>query len=201
LEKEHLENLLDVAAEVFIADGFSAASTSEIAHRAKCPKATLYARFPAKEDLFVAVIERRMTRVVGQVAGLLPADAPLEETLRDFGARLLQVSLSPGQVALVRVISTESGRFPALGRRFFETGPGLEQALLAEYFIGQVRRGRLLDENPQRMAEHYMSLLSGGAVHWASFGRRLVSLKIDARTEHLEAALRMFLRAYAKTSA
>jgi TetR/AcrR family transcriptional regulator, mexJK operon transcriptional repressor len=200
LEKERLENLLDVAEEVFIAEGFSAASTSEMARRANCSKATLYSRFPAKEDLLTAVIERCMTRVFGDIAGALPADASLEETLRDFGARLLQVWLSPDQVALVRVINTESGRFPALGQRFFETGPGFGQAVLAEYFAGQVQRGRLLNENPQRMAEHYMSLLCGGAVRWASLGQRPLRLKADARTDHLEAALRMFLRAYAKTS-
>jgi len=201
LEKERLEELLDVAAEVFIAQGFAAASTNEMARRANCSKTTLYSRFPTKKDLFVAVIERRMTRVFREVAGFLPEDAPLEETLREFGARLLRVALSPDQITLVRVISMESSRFPILGQRFFETGPGLGQAALAEYLNGQIKRGRLLDENPQRMAEHYISLLSGGAVRWVILGLRSMNLKKNAQAEHLEAALRMFLRAYAKTSA
>src|SRR6202012_3446417 len=109
-------------------------------------------RFPTKQDLFVAVIERRMGKVFREVAGFLPDDAPLKDTLREFGAGLLRVALSPEQIALVRVISMESSRFPILGQRFFETGPGLGQMALAEYLRGQIERGRLSNENPERMA-------------------------------------------------
>jgi TetR/AcrR family transcriptional regulator of autoinduction and epiphytic fitness len=72
LDEERLAELLDVAAEIFISEGFSAASTNEIARRANSSKTTFYSRFPTKEQLFLAVIERRVTGIFQQVAGSLP---------------------------------------------------------------------------------------------------------------------------------
>jgi TetR/AcrR family transcriptional regulator, mexJK operon transcriptional repressor len=78
LDEERLTELLDVAAEVFISEGFSAASTNEIARRANSSKTTFYSRFPTKEQLFLAVIERRMNRILQQVAASLPEEPPIE---------------------------------------------------------------------------------------------------------------------------
>jgi AcrR family transcriptional regulator len=75
LDEERLTDILDVATEVFVSEGFSAASTNEIARRANSSKTTFYSRFPTKEQLFLAVIERRMTGIFRQVAGSLP-EAP-----------------------------------------------------------------------------------------------------------------------------
>jgi AcrR family transcriptional regulator len=55
-----LTELLDVATEVFVSEGFSAASTNEIARHANSSKTTFCSRFPTEEQLFLAVIERRM---------------------------------------------------------------------------------------------------------------------------------------------
>src|SRR5258708_16457763 len=68
LDEERLTELLDVATEVFVSEGFSAASTNEIARRANSSKTAFYSRFPTKEQLFLAVIERRMTGIFRQVA-------------------------------------------------------------------------------------------------------------------------------------
>jgi TetR/AcrR family transcriptional regulator of autoinduction and epiphytic fitness len=76
LHEERLTELLDVAAEVFISEGFSAASTNEIARRANSSKTTFYSRFPTKEQLFLAVIERRMTGIFRQVDASLPEEPP-----------------------------------------------------------------------------------------------------------------------------
>jgi len=197
LEEDRLAELLDVAAEVFLAEGFAGASTNEIARRANSSKETFYSRFPNKESLFTAVIERRMKSVLEEVTTLLPREAPMEDTLREFGSRFLRTVLSEKQIRLIRLISMESSRFPALGELFFQLGPKRGQAFLADYLAGQVQQHRLRDGDTARMAEHYMSLLSGGAVRWIILGLRRVPLRRDKLEEHLEAALQAFLNAYA----
>ena len=77
LDEERLTELLDVATEVFVSEGFSAASTNEIARRANSSKTTFYSRFPTKEQLFLAVIERRITAIFSQVAASLPEEPPI----------------------------------------------------------------------------------------------------------------------------
>lgn len=197
LDENRVAELLDIATEVFIQHGFEGASTNEIARRANCSKTTFYSRFPTKEKLFLAVLERRMEYVFREYALAFPMDAPLESTLKEYAARLLQLVMSERQLALMRVVSMESPRFPALGERFYEVGPGRGVAYLAAYLTEQVKRGRLLKEDPATMAQHLISLITGGQVRWAVLGlfRRKMSAK--EKQLHIDAVVRVFLRAYA----
>ena len=196
LDEERLTELLDVAAEVFISEGFSAASTNEIARRANSSKSTFYSRFPTKERLFLAVIERRMNDIFQQVAASLPEEPPVEETLRNFGSALIGFVLSKEQVALVRMVSMESAKFPELGKRFYELGPKRGEERLAAYLAKQIEKGRLLNEDTRQMAQHFTSLVTGGPVRWFVFGFDRSSLPKSALQKHLNSAIQAFMRAY-----
>jgi TetR/AcrR family transcriptional repressor of mexJK operon len=114
LQDEQIAELLDIAAEVFIADGFVAASTNKIARLANASKTTFYSRFATKEDLFLAVIERRVGRIFEQGAKS-PTGASLEISLQKFGANLLKIAVSPEEILLIRMVSMESGRISRIG--------------------------------------------------------------------------------------
>ena len=82
------ERILDVATELFLAEGYGATSIEAVAQRARISKRTFYHRFPDKAALFGAVVHRI-------IDGLRPpADTPLyeggslEEVLRRL-ARLI----------------------------------------------------------------------------------------------------------------
>lgn len=201
LDEERLTELLDVAAEIFISDGFSAASTNEIARRANSSKTTFYSRFPTKEHLFLAVIERRIDGIFQQVAGSLPEERPIEETLQKFGSALIRLALSKEQIALVRVVSMEATKFPELGKRYYELGPKRAEERLAAYLRKQVERGRLLNEDTRQMAQHFVSLVSGGPVRWFVLGFDPISMSKNAIQKHLDSAVLMFMRAYQRSPA
>lgn len=195
LEDDRLEELLDIAAEVFLSEGFKGASTNTIARRANASKATFYSRFPSKEDLFLAVIEHRMERIVGGVTPVLSTDAPPGIALYDFGSKLVRTALTREQIAFVRLIEREAERFPKLAERFFEVGPRRGQKVLADYMRQSSKRGYLRLESPERMAEHFISLVTGGDVRWFTLGLR--SKPSPKRLgDHVRAALQTFLRAY-----
>jgi len=198
LHEERLTELLDVAAEVFISEGFSAASTNEIARRANSSKTTFYSRFPTKEQLFLAVIERRASGIFHHVAASLPDEPPTEETLRNFGSALIRFALSKEQIALVRVVSMESAKFPELGKRFYELGPKRGEGALAAYLMKQVEKGRLLNEDTRQMAQHFISLVTGGPIRWFVFGFDRSSLPKSALQKHLNSAIQAFMRAYGR---
>jgi len=201
LDEERLTALLDVAAEIFISEGFSAASTNEIARRANSSKTTFYSRFPTKEHLFLAVIERRIDGIFQQVAGSLPEERPIEETLQKFGSALIRLALSKEQIALIRVVSMEAARFPELGKRYYELGPKRAEERLAAYLRKQVERGRLLNEDTRQMAQHFVSLASGGPVRWFVLGFDPISMSKNAIQKHLDSAVLMFMRAYQRSPA
>jgi len=201
LHEERLTELLDVAAEVFISEGFSAASTNEIARRANSSKTTFYSRFPTKEQLFLAVIERRVSGIFHHVAASLPDEPPTEETLRNFGSALIRFALSKEQIALVRVVSMESAKFPELGKRFYELGPKRGEGALAAYLMKQVEKGRLLNEDTRQMAQHFISLVTGGPIRWFVFGFDRSSLPKSVLQKHLNSAIQVFMRAYGRIPA
>jgi len=69
--------VLEVAYETFAADGL-AVPIDEIARRAGVGAGTVYRHFPTKEDLFRAVIEDRLSRIVDDGRALLASGDPRE---------------------------------------------------------------------------------------------------------------------------
>lgn len=60
--RRNLERVLDAAAEVFAEEG-PEASVDEIAHRAGVGHGTVFRRFPTKDDLVYAVVERHVAQM------------------------------------------------------------------------------------------------------------------------------------------
>jgi TetR/AcrR family transcriptional repressor of mexJK operon len=201
LDESRVAELLDIASRVFLANGFAGASMNEIARLSNSSKTTFYARFPTKEKLFIAVMERRMDTVLREVTAPLPAGSPIDVALKEYGTRFLRFVLSDDQITLLRIISMESVRFPELGERFYELGPKRGQVFLAGYFQEQIQLGNLLKDDPWRMAEHLVSLLSGGPVRWTILGLQTATRSREKQQEHIDGALKVFLRAYGTSAA
>jgi TetR/AcrR family transcriptional regulator, mexJK operon transcriptional repressor len=196
LQADRIAEILDIAAEVFIADGYQAASTNKIARLANASKTTFYSRFPSKEKLFLAVIERRMAQIFDRVAQF-PELPEMERTLRQFGTNVLRIALSAEQIALVRMISMEAGKYPELAQRFFEIGPGRGEQALASYLALQIKAGCLRTGDPLTMARQMLNLLTGSPVRWFVLGFSPEPIPDRAMAQHVENSVALFLRAYA----
>jgi len=85
------ELILDAAMEVFAERGLDA-STSEVARRAGVGEATLFRRFPHKQDLIDAVLERTM-REVNELLAECAADPDPARGLERFFFELLERKL------------------------------------------------------------------------------------------------------------
>ncbi|MGI6567428.1 MAG: TetR/AcrR family transcriptional regulator [Limnochordia bacterium] len=64
-------DILDAAEQVFTASGFTAAKMDEIAEAAGVAKGTLYLYFDSKQDLFVSLLEERISEYVTAVTNKL----------------------------------------------------------------------------------------------------------------------------------
>lgn len=64
---ERRTQLLDFALEVFVEQGYHAASMDEIASRAGVSKPVLYQHFPGKLELYIALIESSADEVIQQI--------------------------------------------------------------------------------------------------------------------------------------
>src|SRR3569833_1853850 len=88
------ERILDVAEEVFLEEGFAAASMSEIAARLGGSKGTLYNYFKSKDELFEAYVLWRCSMNLEEIYALDSDGDSLRGTLTRVGAALLRRGLS-----------------------------------------------------------------------------------------------------------
>ena len=153
------DQLMQGARKVFMERGFEGASVDEIARAAGASKATLYSYFPDKRQLFIAVVQAGCLRQGGGVAlGRLEPDEPIEAALRRIAGEFGAFVLSPGALEMFRTCIAEAGRFPELGRAFYEAGPGRARAQLVALLDDAVARGELAIEDTGLAADQFAAL-------------------------------------------
>jgi AcrR family transcriptional regulator len=135
--------VLNAAAAVFLAHGFSAASTDMIQSKAGVSKATMYACFPNKEAMFMAVIERECAAMAEMFRSIRTTPGDLSRMLSELGGAYLGFVLTPTMQALYRVVVAEAPRIPNLGRRFYLAGPQVAISVVAERLSEVARAGEI----------------------------------------------------------
>ena len=113
--------LLDAAEKVFVEHGFHAASVDQVAEEAGYSKGAVYSNFENKDELFLAVLERRVdSRALGIEAGVNP-DQPMSDQIEQAGTAFLDVFLDQHQWSLLLMeYATHAARHPHLRARFAE---------------------------------------------------------------------------------
>lgn len=180
--------IVAAACDLFFAEGFDAVAMEQIAARAPVSKGTLYARYPSKEALFVAVISalvKEWSARASQQDHLLSDD--IEQRLRHH-ARTIAASLQePDVQAMQRLIVSIRGRFPELAQAMHDHG----YAYITGIIVGDLtddaaRRGQTL-RDPASVARTLVSGLAGYDIQnqdpdgLAPFAERLVDLLMAAR--------------------
>ena len=129
--------ILDAAETLFMAHGYGAVSMEAVARQGGVSKATLYAYFISKEQLFASIVaERGLNHFLDDSA--LPDHAPdLRAALQAIGGMSLRFMLRPRTLAIYRIAVAESTRFPELGQAFYENGPHRTMTRLAAWLGNQ----------------------------------------------------------------
>jgi len=158
------ETILAAAQRTFLASGFGAASMDAIAREAGASKATVYAYFASKEELFGAVVARESERYAeGFSAGELDS-ADVEASLAIIANRFLRLLLSPDVIAINRIIVGEVTRFPALAEVFWQAGPERIRVQV-EGFLRRAAETGALDIADFRLAAGQFASLVRGEIH------------------------------------
>lgn len=167
--------ILDGARAVFLDSGYERTSMDAVARHAGVSKATVYTRFPDKEALFAAVIDRECTAQAERLTAELPAPtdaAGLEAGLRIITRGLVELYTSAVIHDLFRVAVAESRRFPELARRFHETGPQLATTRLARWLERACEAGLLACDDVILAARQLQMLCRVGLFEERLFGMR-----------------------------
>ena len=187
--------MLDAAVALFMAHGYGAVSMDAVARTAGVSKATLYAHFTSKDQLFATIVADACRQGALQDGQFVEDPDGIQATLLRIGGRLLRFMLHPRRLAIYRLVVAESSRFPELGHAFMTNGPQMFQDRLALFLADQTEAGVLNAPSPDRAAEQFCALIRAGL-----FMRATLALApppdeaaIDAC---VSAAVETFLRAF-----
>jgi TetR/AcrR family transcriptional repressor of mexJK operon len=187
--------ILAAAERAFLAAGFGAVSMEQIAREAGVSKATVYAHFAGKEELFGAVVADVSARRFHDfsVEALDPVD--IENSLRLLVMRFLNLVLSPEAIAVNRIIIGEVARFPVLGEVFWAAGPERTRAQI-ETFLSRADAVKTLAVPDPRLAAEQLVALARGEIHLRSLLRLSDPANERALSEATISTVATFLRAF-----
>ena len=189
--------ILNAALDAFVLDGYSGASTDVIAAAAAASKQTVYKYFGDKEGLFRALIADVVDRVHASVVRLeVDSYEDGEQVVRALAHQLSESVLDRRVQRFRRLVIAEAGRFPDVGRAYYEGAFEHTIGLMAELLAGAAERGWLNIEEPRTAADHLAGLLL-----WVPSNRIMMTGRLDAISDAeveagREAGVRVFLAAY-----
>jgi len=193
--------ILEAAATAFLRNGYRGTSMDEVAALARVSKQTVYKHFADKERLFSEIV----TSAVSEAADPVYADVlelqdtgHVEEHLRAFARRLLARVMQPRILQLRRLVIGEAGRFPELGRTFYDQGPGRTIAALASLFERLAERGDLELDDPHLAAAHFNWLVMSIPLNEAMLLGEDEPPSAAELDRYADAGVRAFLTAYSR---
>jgi TetR/AcrR family transcriptional regulator, mexJK operon transcriptional repressor len=191
--------IIDAATTIFLSKGYRGTSMDEIAALAQVSKQTVYKHFADKESLFTEIVTGTVNEISDPVYDevvQLADSGDLEADLRDLARRLVARVMQPRLLELRRLVIAEAGRFPELGRAFYERGPGRTISALTSTFEQLAARGALRLDDPALAAAQFNWLIMSAPVNQAMM---LGSDSIPGRRElnrHADSGVGTFLAAY-----
>jgi TetR/AcrR family transcriptional regulator, mexJK operon transcriptional repressor len=153
--------ILAAARELFLAHGFDAITMDMVARQSTVSKATLYAHFTSKEELFTAVIVDEVNRVSAEIWRITPDTDDVASVLRHVAQNFMDIFLTERAMFFRRAVVGAVPRFPSIGVAIFESGPKALTDRLAQFLATAHERRRLTVPNPALAAAQFLSLVRG----------------------------------------
>jgi TetR/AcrR family transcriptional regulator, mexJK operon transcriptional repressor len=199
---EKARTVLAGARAVFLANGFTAATTDMIQQAAGVSKSTVYSHYPNKEALFVSVVEAECALFQKAICKHTFPGKGLAKILNEIAQVYLELLLSRDGLALYRAIISEAPRFPELGRRFYLAGPGAMNNAVAKALETAESRGEVnLDGIGRDTAASLFVNMVRGEAQMQCLTHPASPASAAQRDRWANDAVTAFLRAFQKSTA
>jgi AcrR family transcriptional regulator len=154
--------ILAAAAEVFFEYGYEAATTLEIATRARTSKRALYQHFAGKQEILTELIRSRSRQMQAPVDIPIPKSrAAFFETLRTFGASFLDQLLKPGTIEIYRLAIGGKDRSGKIGHELKLSGQGAVVQAVRRFLEHGAEQGYLQREDLDLALDVFFNVLIG----------------------------------------
>jgi len=190
------DRILNAAMQTFTEHGFAAATTLEIATRAKVSKRELYALVGNKAQMLAACVAGRGRRMRLPEGFPAPADMQeLQAALHQYGVILLKELTDADVLAVFRLGIAESKRSPGIAASINEQAHKPANAALESLLHSARAAHLLLSDDYPAMVAHYRGLLLGDRMVYVLLGILLRPTAKEIEHRAAEAA-RLFVKLY-----
>lgn len=183
------------ARAIFLAQGFDAASMSDIARAAGVSKGTLYVYFDNKEQLFEAIVHEECLVHAEGVFDLDPSDHDVAGNLMRLGTAYIEFLCRTDKASALRTVVAIADRMPEIGKVFYETGPAVGIAKLAGYLRAQAEAGVLAIDDDEVAAAQFLDACKSTLFMPVMFNFSEAPER-DRISHVVGIAVRTFMRAY-----
>ncbi|MGE0829448.1 MAG: TetR/AcrR family transcriptional regulator C-terminal domain-containing protein [Hyphomonadaceae bacterium] len=152
---------LEAVMQVFLEQGYEAASVNEVVRRAGGSLATLYSQYGNKDGLFSAVLEHGNSRFVEPMSQAADPDLPIEQGLQQIGETFLARIVSPDGLAFFRMVVGDGRKFPATLQQFLRTGPERVRLTVAAYLAARADQDGCVFEDAEEAAGYFCEMVRG----------------------------------------
>jgi len=189
--ESRMQELLHMAATLFLKNGYTKTSLESIARAAHVAVRTIYVKFGGKEGLLHAVLAAKHGNFFRNQA--METDTrPFREIVDDFARHMYNLLTSQEAMQLQRVVVAEAPTNPALADAFWNGGPGRTREMLGRFFARPDIRAQLRPDVPLDMLPGFLMTCIAGEQLLGLISPQLKRSE-DAQRE-LEARLDLFYR-------
>ncbi|MGI4861464.1 MAG: TetR/AcrR family transcriptional regulator [Janthinobacterium lividum] len=184
--------LIVAGARALFIQSYERTTMDAIAERATVSKATLYAHFASKEDLFVALVEdevaalRQASAAIGE-----RTDLSVAERLTLFGTQFLELTLKSDNLVLLRVLIGSGQRFPVLAQRVIDSVRAPICSAIVQLLDQAVAAGELACDDRHSAADFFIRIINGGVRIDCLLDDRLLPTPAQRR-DHVQLCVRAF---------
>ena len=158
------QDLIDVAAQLFLSNGYTRTSLEAIARAARVAVRTIYVKFGGKAGLLDAVLLSRRGEYF-QVRDMEHDPRPLREVVDDFARQFFDLLCNEQLIAMQRVVIAEAPGNPELASTFYDAGPRLTRDMLERFFARPDMRAQLRADLPfEQLPAFLTSCISGDPI-------------------------------------
>jgi AcrR family transcriptional regulator len=176
--------ILETATRLFLEHGYAGVSVDAIVSNVGGSKTNVYSHFGSKEGLFTAVVTTLCESFQHDFLTLNLDGLNVSNGLKLIGKTLLRNLLQEDHIAFQRLITAESGRYPALAEVWFQAGPNRSRTFIAEFLEKKRLSGEFKLQDTAKCADLFHSMLVFDPVHLGMIGRRPNAQAIDKHVDH-----------------
>ncbi|HBZ05627.1 MULTISPECIES: TetR/AcrR family transcriptional regulator [Massilia] len=141
------QDLIDAAAALFLANGYTRTSLEAIARAARVAVRTIYVKFGGKAGLLNAVLLSRRDQFF-RMRDMDKDLRPLRDVVGDFAHQFYDLLCTEQLIAMQRVVIAEAPSNPELAETFYSAGPRLTRDMLDRFFSRPDVRAQLRTDLP-----------------------------------------------------